>query len=354
MPARRVTDPMTSLLFTGLAVAAFALSAWLTRRFIEPDSAFHVLDQPNERSLHDTPVPRTGGVALLLGFLTFLIVAGVVAELPAAAWWIGSAVALLGGVSFVEDRFGLARRYRLLAHLLASLLLVPAALVPEQLFFAERVLSLPTGLALALTLLGTVWMINLYNFMDGMDGFAGGMSLIGFGTLALAGWLHGSIDFALVNALAAAVSGGFLLFNFPAPKARIFMGDAGSTALGFLAAASCLWAARDGILPLWAALLVFSPFIVDASVTLTRRLLRGEKIWQAHRSHYYQRLVQLGWGHRKTVLRAYLLMLVCAAAAIQGADMRGADPAWLLAMCAGVYGMIAYKVHLLESLAENG
>ena len=90
------------------------------------------------------------------------------------------------------------------------------------------------------------------------------------------------------------------------------MGDVGSSTLGLLAATLSLWGARDGVFPFWIALLVFSPFIVDATVTLFRRLLRGDKIWQAHKTHFYQRLVQAGWGHRKTVLFEYAIMLGCA------------------------------------------
>jgi len=93
------------------------------------------------------------------------------------------------------------------------------------------------------------------------------------------------------------------------------MGDAGAPVLGFLAAALSLWGIKLALFPLWVALLIFSPFIVDASYTLLRRMLRGEKVWQAHREHIYQRLVQLGWGHKRTVLLAYGLMLGCAVSA---------------------------------------
>ena len=94
------------------------------------------------------------------------------------------------------------------------------------------------------------------------------------------------------------------------------MGDVGSSTLGLLAAAFSLWGARDGVFPFWVAILVFSPFIADASVTLVRRLLRGEKIWQAHKTHYYQKLVQAGWGHRKTVLVEYAIMIGCGITAL--------------------------------------
>ena len=94
------------------------------------------------------------------------------------------------------------------------------------------------------------------------------------------------------------------------------MGDTGSSLLGLLAGGLSMWGAREGVFPFWVALLVFSPFIVDATVTLLRRLGRGERVWQAHKSHYYQRLVQSGWGHRKTVLYEYVLMLACGLSAL--------------------------------------
>jgi UDP-N-acetylmuramyl pentapeptide phosphotransferase/UDP-N-acetylglucosamine-1-phosphate transferase len=176
-------------------------------------------------------------------------------------------------------------------------------------------------------------MLNLYNFMDGMDGIAGGMAVFGFGTFAVFGLLAGATLFSVLNLIIAAAALGFLVFNFP--PARIFMGDVGSSTLGLLAAALSLWGVRDGIFPFWIALLVFSPFIVDATVTLLRRLWRRERIWHAHKTHYYQRLVQAGWGHRKTVLLEYAIMLGCGISALW--SMRATDEiqmailiAWIL------------------------
>jgi UDP-N-acetylmuramyl pentapeptide phosphotransferase/UDP-N-acetylglucosamine-1-phosphate transferase len=150
--------------------------------------------------------------------------------------------------------------------------------------------------------------------MDGMDGFAGGMAVVGFGTFALLGLTADQPLFAALSLVVSGAVGGFLVFNFP--PARIFMGDTGSSALGLAAAGFSSWGAQLNVFPFWISILVFSPFIVDASVTLLRRSLRKEKIWQAHRTHYYQRLVQLGCGHRNTVLGEYVVILGCAATAI--------------------------------------
>ncbi len=320
-----------------------ASSAWLTRYLSRPGARIQILDHPNERSLHQNPTPRTGGLAMLLAMLLGALLMQSWVRVQETVVWIAVAALLVGLVSLAEDRFGVKRRYRLFAHVGAAALLLQAGLQ----------IGPPAGLSAgyvfqALTLLLVVWMINLYNFMDGMDGFAGGMAVIGFATLALAGHRAGVEDYALAAAVVAAATAGFLVWNFP--PARIFMGDSGSAMLGLLVAGFSLWGAQQGVLPLWAALLLFSPFVVDASVTLTRRLLAGERIWRAHRSHYYQRLVRLGWSHRKTVLRAYLLMLACAATALQAQGMRADEGGWLLLMWGVIYALIAYKVHRMERM----
>jgi UDP-N-acetylmuramyl pentapeptide phosphotransferase/UDP-N-acetylglucosamine-1-phosphate transferase len=154
-----------------------------------------------------------------------------------------------------------------------------------------------------------LWLVNLYNFMDGADGLAGGMALFGFGGYALAA-LTGPVpqlDLGLACAALAGAAAGFLLFNFH--PARIFLGDAGSIPLGFLAGALGYWGWLKGTWPVWFPALTFAPFIGDASVTLLRRLIRGEKFWQAHREHYYQRMVRLGMGHARTAFVWYALML---------------------------------------------
>jgi UDP-N-acetylmuramyl pentapeptide phosphotransferase/UDP-N-acetylglucosamine-1-phosphate transferase len=197
-----------------------------------------------------------------------------------------------------------------------------------------------------LTVLYVVWMVNLYNFMDGMDGFAGGMALFGFAALAILGWRAGDPAFALTAACIAAAAAGFLTSNFP--PARIFLGDVGSSTLGLLAAGLSLWGASAGRFPLWVAGLAFSPFIVDATWTLARRISRGERVWEAHRTHHYQRLVLAGWGHRKTVLRGYVLMAAVAACAVAAPGLSPPQQWLLLLAWAAIYGLIHVRVRLAE------
>ncbi len=255
------------------------------------------LDHPNERSLHEQPVPRVGGIGILAGVLLAFVL--VRAEPVLAAL-----VAALAVISYLDDRSHLPIALRFGAHAVAAVAFVLMA-APDVHPAWQAVLAL-----------ATLWVTNLYNFMDGSDGLAGGMALFGFGAYALAAWLAGDTVFAAVAASIAAAAGAFLVFNFP--PAKVFMGDAGSIPLGFLAAALGILGWRAEHWPPWFPALVFSPFIVDASVTLARRVLRGEAFWRAHRTHYYQRLVQLGWGHRNTALAEYALMAGCGAAALWG------------------------------------
>ena len=305
----------------------------------------HWLDHPNDRSLHQRPVPRTGGWAVLAGLVTGgAVLAALSPALRSRLTPVALGLLPLVLISALDDRRGVSAHWRLLIHLGAavSLLLADFGLTPYA------TLGLPETL-LKTALWGfnglfILWMINLYNFMDGMDGFAGGMAVIGFTTLA---WL-GRADpgFVAVQLTIAAASAGFLAHNLP--PARIFLGDTGSTALGFLAAASSLWGSQVGLFPLWAALAVFSPFIVDATTTLLRRLWHGERIWEAHRSHYYQRLVLLGWGHRRTVLAEYALMLICAVGAALAVQLPAPAAFGLGVSGLAMYGGIMAGVGWLE------
>lgn len=322
------------------ALTAFGVSVWVSRRICDPQSRLHVLDHPNDRSLHTKPTPRTGGVAILAGVVAGVGVYGFIRGAPVAAAWLVLATTAIAVLSFVDDRRGLSVGVRLLGHFACVALLVVGGLYMPQFSWPGVTLFWPPWLAILFAVSYLVWMVNLYNFMDGMDGFAGGMGVVGFGTLAILGGLAGNLPFLAFNLAVAAAIGGFLLFNFP--PARIFMGDTGSAALGLLAGGVSLWGARAGVFPFWVALLVFSPFIVDATVTLLRRLVSGERVWQAHRTHYYQRLVQLGWGHRKTVLHEYALMLACCLSALLAVQMNAAGQ-WLLigAWCVIYAGLMA-------------
>lgn len=313
------------MIIAGVAFVVMSVSWWLSGRLANRESSLFVLDHPNERSLHDQPTPRTGGVAILSGWLCGLVLARWAGfslnGVDDSAWfgwsrsaWIVFLTYGVGIVSFLDDWRGVPVAIRLACHLFAALIVV----VGMKLWIS--VLSLPLlgsvdlgWLAIPVSIGFLVWMSNLYNFMDGMDGFAGGMTVAGGGFLAWFGWSAGHGFMFVAAACAAAAAIGFLVYNFP--PARIFMGDVGSVPLGFLLGALMLLGVRDRVVEVWASIMLFSPFIVDATVTLIRRAIQGERIWQAHRSHYYQRLVLLGWGHRRTVCVEYGFMALCGALA---------------------------------------
>jgi len=306
--------PTLSISLISFFIAMLAVG-WLTRG----RASRVALDEPNARSLHTTPVPRTGGIGLLLGVAAGWAVIG--PHLPWAFW---AALTLLIAVSLLDDLHGLSAAARLGVHLIA------AALAATSLVGAQESLLL-----LAIVALTIGWMCNLYNFMDGSDGLAGGMTVSGFLTYTVAAWLSGSAQFALLNLVVTAAAAGFLLHNFH--PARIFLGDTGSVPLGFLAAAFGIigWLQHDWTW--WFPLLVFSPFIVDASVTLARRLLSGARVWEAHRDHYYQRLVQLGLGHRSTALLEYALMAICGLTALWAMTLTPDAQALVLAGAGTLY-----------------
>ena len=254
-----------------------------------------VLDKPNARSLHVHSIPRTGGLAIMLGLLLALWITKINLS------WVWLILPLVT-VSLIDDMRGLSVRWRFLVQLIVCGFFV--FLYSPQIHY---LLWVPV-------LLGLVWVTNLYNFMDGSDGLAGGMGLFGFSAYAIAFYLNGDFQLVMLSASTAASCMAFLLFNFH--PAKIFMGDSGSIPLGFLAGAIGVYGYIQAYWQVWFPLLVFSPFVIDATTTLFKRLINGEKLSQAHRSHYYQRLVQLGFGHKKTAIMEYTLMLLCSISAL--------------------------------------
>ncbi|UCE90670.1 MAG: glycosyltransferase family 4 protein [Pseudomonadota bacterium] len=293
-----------------MTIVAFAvslvISACLTFALAH-GSRFTILDTPNERSLHTKPTPRTGGVAIVLAIGMGSIVAAFGLEVtdPSLAWVVLGAL-LVATVSFMDDWYSLRVKHRLVVHILAAGSVIYGGFVPNHLALTDSAWIWPEVIGVAFTLIFVVWAINLYNFMDGMDGLAAGMAIVAFGTYGLIGFLEGGELFGTLALVVAGSAFGFLLFNFP--PARIFMGDTGSSTLGFLAAVFALWGVRDQLIPFWISVVLLSPFIVDATVTLVKRTLAGEKFWKAHKTHYYQRLVQAGWGHRRTAIAEYGIM----------------------------------------------
>ena len=315
-----------------LAFVASALVVWLLKRrapALPPDL-------PNARSLHATPVPRAGGYAVWSGFLLAVFVdppgfpGGLMGWLPAFI--------ALGVVSAIDDVREVRVVPRLAVHASAALWsacwLVYAASSDGS--------HVPSLAAIPIIALGIAWSLNLYNFMDGNDGLAASMGIVGFAAYGVASLIAAtSSESSVANfapacfALVAAVV-PFLAVNLP--RASMFLGDVGAVPLGFLAAVFGVAGYARDIWPAWFPVLVFLPFIADATLTLVRRAHRRERIFEGHRTHFYQRLHQLGAGHAGT-LGAYAAMMIgCATTALMclARDARAgwwALAGWIAVVC---------------------
>lgn len=309
------------------AIAAFLVTCAGLALLLSPAGRRMLLDRPNDRSLHEHAIPRSGGIAIAAGVG---VGAALAPHVPAEALLVAAGLA---AVSLVDDVAPLPALLRLGVHLTAA-----------GIFLAIGLPAVEPWLFIVL-LLAVAWYANLFNFMDGSDGLAGGMAVIGFGAYALAGHMTGQTGLAQASACIAVSALAFIFANFP--PARLFMGDAGSVPLGFLAGALGVEGWRAGAWPAWFPLLVFAPFVGDATLTLLRRALRGERIWQAHRSHYYQRLVQMGAGHRGTALIEYAAMALCAGAALFAREAPGIHQAVVLGVAAAALAASAAWIDAL-------
>jgi UDP-N-acetylmuramyl pentapeptide phosphotransferase/UDP-N-acetylglucosamine-1-phosphate transferase len=308
-----------AVLLTVVAGAAFVASCVGTRVLIVLLQRAAVLDRPNRRSSHAAPVPRGGGIAVIAAIAAAWVVFCVAGVLAPASLVVAAGMIGLAAVSWVDDLRSLPPALRLLAQfaaVAAGFWALPGGPVFQGL--------LPAGLDAVAAALIWVWFVNLFNFMDGIDGIDGSeAAAIGLGLVLIAGLGIGrDPGIAALGAVIAAAALGFLVWNW-AP-ARIFLGDVGSIPLGYVLGFLLLELARRG----WweAALILPLYFLADASLTLLRRLLRGERIWQAHREHFYQRAVQRGLGHDAVVLRviaADIVLIGCAWAAESGWGFAG-------------------------------
>jgi UDP-N-acetylmuramyl pentapeptide phosphotransferase/UDP-N-acetylglucosamine-1-phosphate transferase len=299
---REVQRAMTSI--ASAAIAFFV--SWMALALLHRPGRLPA-DRPNARSLHRDPVPRGGGVAIWAGVLAGT--AWIAQPLP----WLAPLL-LVVAVSLWDDRSGVPVWLRLAAQVVAALAWV----------------GFPGGaVGTLLMVLAIVWMANLYNFMDGSDGLAAAMTVVGFGAYAVAAVRAGAVD-ALVSLAIVAATLPFLARNWP--PARMFLGDVGAVPLGFMAALLGIAGARAGYWPVWFPVLVFLPFVGDATVTLARRLASGANVLHAHRDHYYQRLVQLGLGHAGTLALYLALMLGAAVSAIAALQRPPAIGATVLAL----------------------
>ena len=290
-----------------LIVVAGLASWWMTALLRRYALSRSLLDIPNARSSHTLPTPRGGGLSFVVAVLVamlglawgeYIAPAPLVSLLGA-----GGLVALIG---FMDDHGHIAARWRLLGHFAAAGwgLAWLGGMPPVTVF--GLVLG-PVWLSTVIGLLYLVWLLNLYNFMDGIDGLASIEAICVCLGGALLYWLGGHAQAVWLPLLLAASVAGFLFWNFP--PARIFMGDAGSGFLGIVLGLLALMAGSVNPLLFWGWLILLGVFVVDATFTLGRRLLRGDKVYEAHRSHAYQYASRRHGSHRPVSLAVALINL---------------------------------------------
>lgn len=300
-------------------VGASLFLTWLLRRYA---IAASLIDTPNARSSHSVPTPRGGGVAIVLSFL-FAIPLVAFADLVSWSWmWAllgaGILTAILG---FMDDHGHIAARWRLLGHFTAAIwALFFLGGLPSLVFFGHSIDMGWVGNFLAVLYL--VWLLNLYNFMDGIDGIASIEALCVCLGVCTIYWLMGIDQLIWLPLFLSMAVFGFLYWNFP--PARVFMGDAGSGFIGVTLGVLSLQAAWVSPQLFWSWLIMLGVFIVDATFTLARRLVRGDKVYEAHRSHAYQ-FASRHYGRHRPVTLAVLAINVF----------------WLfpVALCTALYGL---------------
>ena len=322
-------------LTVALAATAAAVSfaaAELMRR-TSPRLGF--TDAPNARSSHTAPTPRAGGVgfAFAVPALAAIALSAGGASIDSPARVLLAASVALAAVGLADDRWGLPAGVRLVAQLAAAIAVAAAGGVLREIA-VPGVFTLPLGpLAVPVTVAWLVGVTNIYNFMDGIDGIAGTQAIVAAGSLAVIAICAGHVALAAALLVLCGGVAGFLPLNVP--PARVFMGDVGSTFLGFsMAGWSVLGTHLAPPVPLVAWVAGLSPFLFDSLATLARRLWRGERIHEAHRTHMYQRLVAGGWSHGRTTLLYGSVAAVSSAFAIAAccAPGGGGPLRWTLAL----------------------
>jgi len=283
-----------------IVVSSFAVSCLLTgltRRYALWKG---MMDVPNARSSHTIPTPRGGGLAIAAVTLAGTVVLSVMGLIPARfAAALGGGGLLIAAVGWIDDRQGLSALVRAAIHALAAVwALAWLGGLPGLDYGSGRLHLGLLGYPLALVAL--VWMINLYNFMDGIDGLAGAQAVMAAGAAGILLFAGGHSGAAGVAWVITAASAGFLVWNWE--PAKIFMGDVGSGLLGYAFGVLALHTENTGALPALIWILLLAVFIVDTTATLIRRIRRGEKWYEAHRTHAFQRAVQAGFSHAQVSL----------------------------------------------------
>lgn len=331
---------MSSIYIVIMAIAIILAAYGLTGRVKQYTICQRILDVPNERSSHVSITPRGGGMGFVFVFLLclcFLLYIRLI-ELNLYLALVGGGL-IIAIVGWIDDKRGLSAGIRSVFHLLAAAWAIYwlGGFSAVNLGFTKLNLS---WLGSVLAVIGIVWMINLYNFMDGIDGIAGTEAIcvaLGAGILLI--WM-GSKSQAYISICLACSVGGFLFWNWP--PAKIFMGDVGSGFLGFVFAVLAIASEKSGSVPFIIWIMLLGVFVVDATVTLVRRLYKREKLSEAHRSHVYQLAIQCGYSHRQVTLTVLFINMGLASFALAAFYWRS----WMLGISLGV-ALILVVVHIM-------
>lgn len=328
-------------------VAAFGLSYLGTRLLLRYAGSEAFADIPNARSSHDRPKPRFGGVAIVGAFAaTFALLCvfepGVRSFIPLA---MGALILFAAGIA--DDWKGLSVATRLVVQCAAAAVAISTGTVLDHVTLPGAHTLHFGWFAYPLTLFVFIASINFYNFVDGIDGLAAGGAFIAGGFFAGVALMVHQPALAAVAAIASASALGFLQYNFP--PSRLFMGDGGSTFFGYCFAGLAIAGARlDPGVPVFIPLLLLSSLYVDAALTIVRRLSRGEKVFQPHRTHYYQRLLQLGFNHKQVTLVEYLIMVLLGVSAVLYMRAGGLFAPFAIAAWLTLFTLAILKIGALE------
>lgn len=308
------------------------------------------LDIPNSRSSHDTPRPKAGGLAFATVFTLAVALLHLIDLLSAAELWLYLLAIILTLTGLLDDIKELSIRSRLTIQVLvtvAALVLLPG--LPPLPFHGFTLLSQP--LLALLILPAFIWLINLYNFMDGIDALAAGEAIFVSLALAVFAGMSGSAHLALVMLVLASAVAGFLFFNLP--PARIFMGDSGSNFLGYSLGISGLLAALSGAITLWTLLILLGVFIVDSSFTLVKRMLAGAVWYHGHRMHAYQQAARRLDSHSAVVSRI-MLINICWLLPLAWLSVRYPQAGLWLVLLAWLPLVLLVHVNHTEGMGKEG
>ncbi|MEW6335102.1 MAG: MraY family glycosyltransferase [Thermodesulfobacteriota bacterium] len=346
--------PTAFLTHLAFGLTLVVVSIAITRLMI---SRIRILDIPNERSSHDNPVPKSGGIAIVATFLIGVVIVALVAETTMInrVFFYGFALSaiLIAAISLYDDMKNKPFLMKLMTQIIAVIVVLSVGLVIDQINIPFSGDVMVGWLGYPLSFLWIMGLTNAFNFMDGLDGLAGGTALIASLFFCAITFMQGSIFVYIITYTIIAGTLGFLIYNFP--TARIFMGDVGSAFLGFTFAVLAIMAARYDhshtsffVMPL----LLFH-FIYDTAFTFSRRLLSGQKVTEAHRTHLYQLFQRLGYSHQAVTVFHYGLSILQGVAAVLMVNAPG-DSRRLLFFAPFIAIELIYSSVIIRSARKAG